>query len=110
MLTKAKTPYGINTVEIGTMRVRTLKLRVDNSTFPLAQLPLAVKSVYKGKYTILLYTGDATNPDTHCVIQSVGRLLKEHALAKHERKYAWCNPQLPVNVGEYMPVSIDDLI
>jgi hypothetical protein len=93
MYKQIKLPHGISTVQIGNVEVTTINLRVKTS-FPIKRIPkevirCVVENQKTGKEYYQLTYSAVSDKTSRRIVKRIGILLREHAQAQHDQKYAW---------------------
>ena len=84
------TPFGFNTIELGTLKIYTGKVRLKNIEY-LGNTPYLNCKYHKG-YCILSFEVIDRHLANH-LYQVLGKLCKEVAQSKLDRKWSWINKQ-----------------
>jgi hypothetical protein len=93
MYKRVKLPHGISTVSVGNVDVTTINLRVKDS-FPIKRVPkevicCKVSNDKTGKEYYQMTYSAVSDKVSRRVVKKIGILLREHAQAQLDAKYAW---------------------
>lgn len=80
------TPFGFNTIELGTLKIYTGKVRIKNIEY-LGNTPY-LNCKYHKEYCILSFEVIDRQLANH-LYQVLGKLCKEVAQSKLNKKYSW---------------------